>query len=81
MKKIKLDVEKLAVESFEAGNDETSPRGTIHAHVKYTDIRYCGSGFGCYTDNEPECATRWYGCNTMQCSQYNCDTIEGSDCW
>jgi hypothetical protein len=31
--------------------------------------------------NEPECQTNWYGCNTNQCSQYACDTIEGSDCW
>lgn len=81
MKKLKLELEELAVESFEAGTEGADGRGTVMANVKYTDIRYCGSGFGCYTDNEPECATHWYGCNTNQCSQINCQTIEGVDCW
>jgi hypothetical protein len=48
------------------------------AHVKYTDIRYCGSGQGCYTDDEPECNT--YQC-TGQCSHLPCQTIEGVDCY
>jgi hypothetical protein len=79
MKKLKLD--ELQVESFETVADGAAERGTVHAHVKYTDIRYCGSGQGCYTDDEPECRTQWYGCNTNQCSQYNCQTIEGVDCY
>ncbi|HEU4557221.1 MAG TPA: hypothetical protein VFS20_05205 [Longimicrobium sp.] len=80
MKKVKLEVLDLAVESFETGAEEAEERGTVFGNVKKTDIRYCGSGFNCYTDNERECATAWYGCNTQQCSQYQCDTIEGSDC-
>lgn len=79
MKKMKL--EELEIESFETGAEDADGRGTVFANVKYTDIRYCGSGQGCYTDNEPECQTHWYGCNTNQCSQFACDTIEGSDCW
>ena len=81
MKKVKLHVDALEIDSFETGREEGGTRGTVHANVKYTDIRYCGSGYTCYTDNEPECATAWYGCNTNQCSVYACDTIEGSDCW
>jgi hypothetical protein len=81
MRKVKLEMDALAVESFETGADDGKDRGTIFANVKYTDIRYCGSGAGCYTDNEPECATQWYGCNTNQCSQIHCQTIEGVDCW
>ena len=79
MKKLKLD--ELEIESFETGAEDADGPGTVFANVKVTDIRYCGSGQGCYTDNEPECQTNWYGCNTNQCSQYACDTIEGSDCW
>lgn len=81
MKKVKLEVQELAIDSFETGAEESDGRGTVFGNVKYTDIRYCGSGYTCYTDNEPECQTGWYGCNTNQCSQYQCDTIEGSDCW
>lgn len=80
MKKVKLEVDELAVESFETSAGEEEGRGTVFGNVKETDIRYCGSGYRCYTDNEPECATQWYGCNTNQCSIYICDTIEGSQC-
>ena len=81
MRKVKLQLEELAIESFETSGEDAVDRGTVFANVKYTDIRYCGSGQGCYTDNEPECATQWYGCNTNQCSQHACQTIEGVDCW
>jgi hypothetical protein len=74
MKKVKLALDDLAIESFETGTEGAERRGTVHGNVKVTDIRYCHSGNGCYTDNEPECATRWYGCT------WACDTIEGSDC-
>lgn len=79
MKKMKLD--QLEIESFETSAEDADDRGTVFANVKYTDIRYCGSGQGCYTDNEPECQTHWYGCATNQCSHLPCDTIEGSQCW
>lgn len=80
MRKVKLQVEDLEIVSFETSGDDESDRGTVFANVKYTDIRYCGSGQSCYTDNEPECATNWYGCATNQCSLHNCQTIEGVDC-
>jgi hypothetical protein len=80
MRKVKLEMEQLQIDSFETGSEDGDRKGTVFGNVKYTDIRYCGSGFSCYTDNEPECNTRWYGCNTGQCSQFACDTIEGSDC-
>jgi hypothetical protein len=80
MRKVKLQMEELAIESFETSAGETERGGTVFGNVKKTDIRYCGSGFNCYTDNEVECATQWYGCNTNQCSQTHCTTIEGVDC-
>ena len=80
MKKVKLEMEELAVESFDTGAEGASGRGTVIGNVLYTDIRYCQSAQPCYTDNEPECATNWYGCNTNQCSRFNCQTIEGVDC-
>jgi hypothetical protein len=81
MKKVKLEVEKLVIESFETGRDADG-RGTVFGNVKVTDIRYCGSGQGCYTDNEPECQTQWSGCpGTPHCSNQPCQTIEGVDCY
>ena len=74
MKKVRLNPQDLSIDSFETG-EESAGRGTVHGNVKYTDIRYCHSREGCYTDDEPECGTAWYGCT------WACDTIEGSDCW
>lgn len=67
MKKLKLDLERLAVETFDAGRAGAAGRGTVQGHVRYSDIRYCGSSANsyCYTDNEPECQTNWYGCATQ----------------
>ncbi len=80
MRKIRLELEKLSIDSFDTGAEGAKGRGTVIGNVKVTDIRYCGSGYTCYTDNEPECGTNWYGCNTQQCSRTNCTTIEGVDC-
>lgn len=39
-RKIRLDVDKLAVESYVTGA-ESQPRGTVHAHLTWTDPRVC----------------------------------------
>lgn len=56
MKKLKLRVEELAVESFEA-DARTAGRGTVHGHLgamsddTLCDILTCGGGYTC---DEPE---------------------------
>ena len=85
MKKLKLDVDALAVESFDTRAAE-SGAGTVHGHISYPN--------GCHTppDSYPEtcdyatCAgnTCWQSCNgtcncggTAACPQYtdytNCE--------
>lgn len=57
MKKLKLNVEALRVESFSPGNAEPE-RGTVHGHARYTDPAvcpwsnnwYCSVGDGCTWD-------------------------------
>lgn len=51
MKKLMLDLEKLHVESFATDEAVEPERGTVHAQLKDTDVRYCGTGSNCYTDN------------------------------
>lgn len=71
MKKLTLELEALVVESFDTGEDDAGKRGTVQAHVHYTDVRFCDTRHECYTDNEVGCNTNWYGCNTDQCSRYD----------
>jgi len=39
-RKIRLDVDELAVESYVTG-EESQPRGTVHAHLYGSDPRTC----------------------------------------
>ena len=61
MRKLKLDLEKLAVESFEMGVEEVE-RGTVHARDTLPDTgcnpwctRYDSCGSTCRTCLEPSC--------------------------
>ena len=65
MKKIKLDVEALHVESFEAGAAGHTPRGTVHANrieQLRDDIPHDESGLVCATGGYNYCAAETYGC-------------------
>lgn len=42
MRKLQLDIEDLAVETFSANEDEAPGRGTVRAHQKYT--YFCQTG-------------------------------------
>lgn len=72
MRKIKLEVEALTVESFEAGTTTPTPRGTVHANrfeQLRDDIPHDASGLACATGGYNYCAAETYGC------------VEYSDCW
>ncbi|HEX8906488.1 MAG TPA: hypothetical protein VF771_16680 [Longimicrobiaceae bacterium] len=73
MRKMKLQLESLLVESFEAGAGNAAQRGTVRAHLKEaiapdTDYRYCPSDSYCYTDDEAAC----YNTNWEACTNYGC---------
>jgi hypothetical protein len=65
MKKLKLDVDELAVESFDAESAAERPRGTVDAHEDTeflcgTNLHSCGwSEIDCYTEG---CRTDWNTC-------------------
>ncbi|HEY0015743.1 MAG TPA: hypothetical protein VGC13_05470 [Longimicrobium sp.] len=66
MKKLKLDPDALAVESFDAESGAERPRGTVRARSEETDF-LCGTNFhscgwseiDCHTQ---ECRTDWVTC-------------------
>lgn len=65
MQKIKLELEALHVESFEAGTAESMPRGTVHANrleQLRDDIPHDPSGLACATGGYNYCAGDSYGC-------------------
>jgi hypothetical protein len=65
MKKVKLEIEALRVESFEAGAAEHMPRGTVHANrieQLRDDIPHDESQLACATNGYNYCAAETYGC-------------------
>lgn len=71
MKKLTLDVDALAVESFSPENAEERPRGTVKARQdteffctwECTDAHSCGwSDIDCYTQG---CRTDFWTCGQM----------------
>ncbi|HEX8692467.1 MAG TPA: hypothetical protein VF746_08620 [Longimicrobium sp.] len=53
MRKLKLDVEELKVDSFEVAEDEKAPRGTVRGHAQYTDYRVCDTAVDCSWNSCP----------------------------
>jgi hypothetical protein len=72
MKKMKLALDDLAVESFEPAK-EPEERGTVHAHDSgpHTDECFsCGVQTGC-----------GYGCNSQYCQSAGCQTATCYGYW
>lgn len=73
MKKIRLDLEQLAVESFATARARRAEKGTVRAHDSGTEAwsceQYCT--FGCYSHSGLEvgciCPPHW-GTNNLTCS-------------
>ena len=56
MKKLKMALDRLQVETFDTGACETA-RGTVRAHLTWTDPRVCPA------------TANWY-CTAGDCSKY-----------
>jgi hypothetical protein len=63
MKRVKLKIEALEVESFQADAGERMPRGTVVANVFNRDIPHDDSNaLACGTGGYNYCAAETYGC-------------------
>lgn len=63
MRKIRLELEELSVESFDTAAGDESPRGTVRGHSTDTQETACGPDgsnpfTSCYSD-APDCQTLW----------------------
>ena len=76
MKKLKLDLENLKVESFETVNDKSKKQGTVYGNVTQTQLPSncsepsCVSGpcaSSCETDGCLTCYTEFCGCSGTTC--------------
>ena len=62
MKKLRLDVDRLGVESFETSEPQRAGEGTVHGQEQYTYL--CGSIPICSTIGASCAVSRCYTCNT-----------------
>jgi hypothetical protein len=69
MKKTRLNVEALVVESFETANGRAAARGTVHAHAPCTHWRSC------------VCPTAYYHCGDGHQTLYSCDYTYVEPCF
>jgi hypothetical protein len=74
MKKLRLDLSALVVESFGI-HEEPGERGTVHGQAQYTDPRVCETNeMGCYVQTlaASNCATCDQSCIGTCWGQYTC---------
>jgi hypothetical protein len=69
-KKLRLDVERLAVESFEPERDAEEGRGTVRAH-----------GPACTCAASCDCKTAIYWCAEIAWTVYSCDYTANESCY
>ena len=62
MRKIRLEIDDLAVESFDTADGKGKKTGTVHGHSEFTEFDGCNSQYS-------NCATCEYGCpqDTVTC--------------
>jgi len=69
MKKTRLNVDALAVETFHTADGREQPRGTVHANVECTHWRSC------------VCPTAYYHCGDGYQTLYSCDYTYVAPCF
>jgi hypothetical protein len=80
MKKIRLDLDTLSIESFDT-MVTPEERGTVQGHIPPdTYARYCSDGTTCY-DSCDYCSG-YVSCNASECGTCatNCGTCYATDC-
>jgi hypothetical protein len=87
MRKVRLDLDALAVESFETDGGTTKRKGTVHGHAPTLDLgETCNGGNTCWDSCDGVCGTYFcatiddscgaascvYGCSSL--NPYGCNT-------
>jgi len=77
MKKLKLDLEAVAVESFDVTAGEREEKGTVHGHITIAasceETACCSPNATCeYTNTYCECATNEYTCRGQATCVFSC---------
>ncbi len=68
-KKLTLDPERLTVSSFDTGQGDEAPRGTVQAQAACTCWRTC------------VCPSAIYWCADIADTVYSCDYTHNASCW
>ena len=68
-KKLSLDLDRLAVSSFDTGDGGPGPRGTVAAHEPCTCRATCA------------CPSAVYWCADIAYTVYSCDYTMNLSCW
>ena len=68
-KKLSLQLDRLAVDSFDTGRSDGATRGTVEANA------------GCTCYNTCACPTARYWCADMPETIYSCDYTHNASCW
>jgi hypothetical protein len=75
MKKIRLDLDMLSVETFSTTGSEAGPRGTVKAHdSQYGECYSVDCPATAATDECGGCNTEWETCHAYSCRVTICDT-------
>lgn len=80
MKKIKLELDALNVESFPTESDAQTSRGTVHAHR--TDGLLCISVAPCVNSDMGTCGGSCYEtcAGNATCGQFTCNYTDQTGC-
>lgn len=75
-----LDLNGLAVESFETTPGSTDARGTVHAHEGTTNCDPTPPEYPCTCAATCLCRTNYYYCGTGPHTIYSCDFTANASC-
>lgn len=73
MKKLRIEIEQLQVDTFEIG-DVPMARGTVRAHKPWTDPGYCAPTEDAYCTGGWGCSNPEFTCGGWQCQTHEAET-------
>jgi hypothetical protein len=79
MKKIRLNLDALSVESFDTTAAEAKARGTVHGNAESFQV-YCSDGSTCYESACGSCVSQCGSCNDATCGETYCGSCDACSC-